>query len=59
MAGTASSNALLFAIATGLVLAWKTAGWIGLDRFLLPMVGTPWGPGILLAHRRERDQRAA
>jgi len=29
MAGTALSNALLFAIGTWLVLAWKTAGWIG------------------------------
>lgn len=45
MAGTASSNALLFAIATWLVLAWKTAGWIGLDRWLLPSVGTPWQRG--------------
>jgi len=25
-----------------LVLAWKTAGYIGLDRFLLPLLGTPW-----------------
>ena len=46
MAGTASTNALLFAIATGL-LAWKTAGWIGLDRWLLPALGTPWRPGRL------------
>jgi thiosulfate dehydrogenase [quinone] large subunit len=45
MAGTASTNALLFAISTWLVLAWKTAGWIGLDRWLLPMLGTPWRPG--------------
>lgn len=49
MAGTASSNALLFAIATWLVLAWKTAGWIGLDRWLLPLLGTPWRPRRLLA----------
>jgi thiosulfate dehydrogenase [quinone] large subunit len=45
MAGTASTNALLFAIATWLVLAWKTAGWIGLDRWLLQMLGAPWQPG--------------
>jgi thiosulfate dehydrogenase (quinone) large subunit len=50
MAGTASTNALLFAIATGLVLAWKTAGWFGLDRWLLPALGTPWRPGRLLHH---------
>ncbi len=42
MAGSASTNGLLFAIATWLVLAWRNAGWIGLDRWLLPLVGTPW-----------------
>jgi thiosulfate dehydrogenase [quinone] large subunit len=25
-----------------LILAWKVAGWYGLDRFLLPLIGTPW-----------------
>ena len=45
MAGTASSNPLLFLIAILLILAWKVAGWWGLDRFLLPAVGTPWQPG--------------
>jgi thiosulfate dehydrogenase [quinone] large subunit len=55
MAGTASTNALLFAIATWLVLAWKTAGWIGLDRWLLRALGTPWRPGYLFV-RREHEQ---
>jgi thiosulfate dehydrogenase [quinone] large subunit len=45
MAGSASTNGLLFAIATWLVLAWRNAGWIGLDRWLLPAIGTPWKPG--------------
>jgi hypothetical protein len=44
-AGSASTNGMLFAIATWLVLAWRNAGWIGLDRWLLPTVGTPWKPG--------------
>jgi thiosulfate dehydrogenase [quinone] large subunit len=55
MAGTASTNALLFAIATWLVLAWKTAGWIGLDRWLLGMLGTPWRPGGIFKHHRSPD----
>jgi thiosulfate dehydrogenase [quinone] large subunit len=42
MAGTASTNGLLFAIAIVLMLAWKVAGWYGLDRWLLPLIGTPW-----------------
>ena len=25
-----------------LILAWKNAGHIGLDRWLLPVLGTPW-----------------
>jgi thiosulfate dehydrogenase [quinone] large subunit len=55
MAGTASTNALLFVFATWLVLAWKTAGWIGLDRWLLGSLGTPWRPGNLV--RREKPTR--
>lgn len=43
MAGAASSNGLLFTLAIILILAWKVAGYYGLDYFLLPMVGTPWG----------------
>ncbi len=42
-AGTLSSNPLLFILATWLVLAWKVAGWYGLDRWALPKLGTPWG----------------
>lgn len=41
-AGTLSTNPLLFILATWLVLAWKVAGWYGLDRWALPMLGTPW-----------------
>lgn len=46
-AGAVSVNPILFIIATWLVLAWKTAGWIGLDRWVLPAVGTPWRPGAV------------
>ncbi|HNP71832.1 MAG TPA: DoxX family membrane protein [Kouleothrix sp.] len=42
MAGAASTNAVLFTLAILLIMAWKVAGWYGLDRFLLPIVGTPW-----------------
>lgn len=45
MAGSASSNPVLFPLAVLLVLAWKTAGLWGLDRWLLPWLGTPWSPG--------------
>jgi thiosulfate dehydrogenase (quinone) large subunit len=42
LAGSASSNPVLLVLAILLILAWKTAGYIGLDRFLLPLLGTPW-----------------
>jgi len=42
MAGAASTNGMLFALAIVLILAWKVAGWYGLDRWLLPLLGTPW-----------------
>lgn len=55
MAGTASTNPLLFAIAILLLLAWKTAGYWGADRFLLPLVGTPWSNAI----KEEPERKAA
>jgi thiosulfate dehydrogenase (quinone) large subunit len=42
LAGSSSSNPVLLLLGILLVLAWKTAGFIGLDRFLLPLLGTPW-----------------
>ncbi|HBY94347.1 MAG: DoxX family membrane protein [Ardenticatenaceae bacterium] len=42
MAGAASTNGLLFTLAILLMLAWKVAGYIGLDYYLLPLLGTPW-----------------
>jgi thiosulfate dehydrogenase [quinone] large subunit len=45
LAGSLSTNPFLFVFATWLVLAWKTAGWIGLDRWILPALGASWRPG--------------
>jgi len=42
LAGSASTNPVLLLLGILLVLAWKTAGNIGLDRYLLPLLGTPW-----------------
>ncbi len=44
-AGTVSINPLLFLLQLFLLLAWRVAGWWGLDRFLLPLLGAPWKPG--------------
>ncbi len=52
MAGTASTNPVLFTLAILLTLAWKVGGYYGLDRYLLPALGTPWKPGKVFAPRR-------
>ncbi len=50
MAGTASINPVFFLLAILLVVAWKTAGWWGLDRWLLSLLETPWQPRTLMSN---------
>ena len=42
LAGTVSTNPILGFLALFLVLAWRIAGYYGVDRYLLPLLGTPW-----------------
>jgi len=42
LAGSASTNPIMFTLAIGVILGWKVAGYYGLDRYLLPFLGTPW-----------------
>jgi thiosulfate dehydrogenase [quinone] large subunit len=42
LAGTASTNGLLLLAALLVLMAWKIAGYIGADYFLLRFVGVPW-----------------
>lgn len=51
MAGTTSVNPIFLPLSILLVLAWKTAGYWGVDRFLLPFLGTPWRPALVLGDR--------
>ena len=46
LAGAASANPLVFLLALGLIAAWKIAGHIGLDAFVLPKLGAPRRPGL-------------
>jgi thiosulfate dehydrogenase (quinone) large subunit len=54
LAGSASTNPVMFTLAVGLMLAWKVAGYYGLDRYLLPLLGTPWRQ-----HRVAREEPQA
>ena len=42
MAGSTSLNPILSVAALLLILAWKTAGYYGLDRFIVPRLGAAW-----------------
>jgi len=50
LAGTTSVNPVMFVLGLFLVLAWRVAGWYGLDRYILPALGTPWQPGAAFRH---------
>jgi thiosulfate dehydrogenase (quinone) large subunit len=50
-AGTLSTNPLLFLLELLLILAWRVAGFLGLDRIVLPLLGTPWFPGKIFKKR--------
>lgn len=51
MAGTTSVNPVFFTLSILLIVAWKTAGYWGLDRYLLPALGTPWRLGFAVNPR--------
>ncbi|HEY3524151.1 MAG TPA: DoxX family membrane protein [Candidatus Limnocylindrales bacterium] len=51
LAGSASTNPIMFTLSVGLILAWKVAGFYGVDRWLLPRLGTPWRPGVVFQRR--------
>jgi thiosulfate dehydrogenase (quinone) large subunit len=46
LAGTLSTNPVMFILATWLVLAWRVAGYYGLDYWVLPRIGAPRGAGF-------------
>ena len=56
--GGGEIHILQFAAVVSLILAWKTAGWIGLDRWLLPLLGLPWRSGALIGRNRLNSARA-
>lgn len=59
LAGTVSVNPILGVMGLFLILAWRVAGLIGLDRWLLPLLGLPWKPGTVFTQSRETAMRAA
>lgn len=54
-AGVAGANPLMFILATWLVLAWRVAGYWGLDRWVLPSLGVLGSPGTMFRGRHATD----
>ncbi len=54
LAGVAGVNPVFFLSEVLLILAWRNAGYYGVDRYALPALGTPWHRGRLFRHEGER-----
>ena len=57
LAGAVSTNPILGFLALMLILAWRIAGYYGVDRYLLPLLGTPW-TGSLAKKEKTNVSRA-
>jgi thiosulfate dehydrogenase [quinone] large subunit len=55
-AGMVSINPIMGALTMLLVLAWRIAGYYGIDRYLLPILGTPWTGSL---EKKIRQENAA
>ena len=47
LSASVALNPIMLLLGILLILAWRTAGWWGIDRWALTEVGTPWQPGKL------------
>ena len=52
LAGVAGVNPVFLVVEVLLILAWRNAGYLGLDRYVLPAIGTPWHKGTVFRHGR-------
>ena len=59
LAGSASTNPVLFLAAVLLMVAWKVAGYYGLDRWVLPALGTPWSIGWIFGGQKKNAPLSA
>jgi thiosulfate dehydrogenase (quinone) large subunit len=58
LAGAVSVNPVLGTLAIFLVLAWRVAGYYGADRYLLPLLGTPWTGSLERKSRKATADKA-
>jgi thiosulfate dehydrogenase (quinone) large subunit len=53
LTGVVSVSPAMGILALFIVLAWRVAGYYGVDRWLLPLVGTPWTGSLTQQKRSE------
>ncbi len=58
LSGAVSINPIIGTLALLLVLSWRVAGYYGVDRYLLPLLGTPW-TGTLARQKRATEPAPA
>ena len=56
LAGAVSINPIIGGLAMFLILAWRVAGYYGVDRWLLPLLGTPWTGSLAKAEQAQPKQ---
>jgi thiosulfate dehydrogenase [quinone] large subunit len=59
LAGVAGVNPVFFMLEVLLILAWRNAGYLGLDRYALPAVGTPWHKGTMFKQEPQVHKQLA
>ncbi len=53
LAGVAGVNPVFFVLEVLFILAWRNAGYYGLDRYVLPALGTPGHRGRIFQHEKQ------
>ncbi len=53
LSGSIAINPVMLLLTFILILAWRTAGWWGVGRWVLPALGTPWQPGTIFQNREK------
>ena len=56
--GSAGPNGVFILLGVLLIVAWRVAGDLGADYFILPALGTPWAPGRRFRRRQESPDPA-
>ena len=57
LAGAVSINPVIGTLAMFLVLAWRIGGYYGIDRWLLPILGTPWTGTLAKKNEAEGNKK--